>query len=49
MPYAYADDTQIYGFCSPLDINPLQERIFICFDSVSEWMMANRLNPLKQR
>ena len=49
IPHAYADDTQIYGFCSPSDINPLRERISVCFDSVSDWMMANRLqlNPQK--
>lgn len=49
LPHAYADDTQIYGFCSPTNVNTLQETISACFDEVSAWMMANRLqlNPLK--
>lgn len=49
LPHAYADDTQIYGFCVPSETNSLIERISSCFDSVSEWMMANRLqlNPQK--
>ena len=25
-PHAYADDTQIYGFCKPSDVDTLQER-----------------------
>ena len=39
----------IYGFCSPSEIKPLHEHISICFDNVSEWIMANRLqlNQLK--
>jgi len=49
LPHAYADDTQIYGFFITSETKPLLERISTCFDSVSEWMMANRLqlNPLK--
>ena len=48
-PHAYADDTQIYGFCSPGDTGALQERLSVCVDEVSSWMMANRLqlNPAK--
>ena len=48
LPHAYADDTQIYEFYSPSETNPLREKISSCFDSVFEWMMANRLqlNPL---
>ena len=49
LPHAYADDTQIYGFCVPSETKTLIERISTCFDSVSEWMMANGLplNPQK--
>ena len=49
IPHAYADDTQVYGFCCPSVIDTLRERISVCFDSVSDWMMANRLqlNPQK--
>jgi len=46
-PHAYADDTQIYGFCQPNDVNGLADRVTACFDEVSSWMRANRLqvNP----
>jgi hypothetical protein len=49
LPHAYADDTQIYGFCNPSDADVLQERVAACFDEVSEWTAANRLqlNPSK--
>jgi len=48
-PHAYADDTQIYGFCKPSDDDTLQERVSVCIDEVISWMMANRLqlNPAK--
>ena len=48
-PHAYADDTQIYGFCNPSDAGVLQERVSACFEDVSAWMAANRLqlNPSK--
>ena len=48
-PHAYADDTQIYGFCKPSDVDTLQERASVCIDEVTSWMMANRLhlNPAK--
>jgi len=48
-PHAYADDIQIYGFCQPCDINDLADRVSACFDEVSSWMRANRLqvNPSK--
>ena len=45
-PHAYA---QIYGFCQPSDVNALADRVPACFDEVSSWMRANRLqvNPSK--
>ena len=48
-PHAYADDTQIYGFCPPTQVGDLQERVTDCVRDVSAWMMANRLqlNPTK--
>ena len=48
-PHAYADDTQIYGFCQPSDVNALADRVSACFDEVSSWMRANRVqvNPSK--
>ena len=42
-PHAYADDTQIYGFCPPSAISVLQEQMSACFDEVSLWMRSNRL------
>jgi len=42
-PHAYADDTQIYGFCDPSDTKALRERLSVYMDDVSAWMMANRL------
>jgi hypothetical protein len=43
LPHAYADDTQIYGFCHPSDANALQQRVSACVDDVAAWMKANRL------
>ena len=47
--HAYADDSQIYGFCRPLETVSLQDRISACIDDVSLWMRTNRLqlNPNK--
>ena len=33
--HAYADDTQIYGFCQPSDVNALADRVSACFGEVS--------------
>jgi len=48
-PHAYADDTQIYGYCIPPDTDMLHKRISVCVDEVSLWMASNRLllNPAK--
>ena len=42
-PYAFADDTQIYGFCRPHEVSMLADRVSDCVDKTSAWMMANRL------
>ena len=34
--HAYADDTQIYGFCQPSDVNALADRVSACFDEISK-------------
>jgi len=34
-PHAYADDTQIYGFCSPSDALQLQLQMSACVDEVT--------------
>ena len=50
-PHAYADDTQIYGFCRPLATSGLVSRVSSCVDDVSCWMSSNRLllKPSKTR
>ena len=44
-PHLYADDAQIYGFCSPDDDGTmqLQRRVSSCVDEVALWMRSNRL------
>jgi hypothetical protein len=42
-PHIYADDTQIYGFCSPTAVLPLQDQMSVCVDEVALWMRSNRL------
>src|SRR5664279_4114192 len=42
-PHLYADDTQIYGYCSPSAALQLQEQVSTCIDDVAEWMKSNRL------
>jgi len=39
----YADDTQVYGSCSPLSTDQLQSSISACIDNVAGWMASNRL------
>ena len=34
-PHAYADDTQIYGFCRPANSADLCEIVSVCVDDVS--------------
>jgi len=44
-PHHFADDVQIYGFCSPTpsSCTELQSRISKCIDVVSSWMRSHRL------
>jgi len=42
-PHAYADDTQIYGFCRPSEVANLSSRMSNCIDEISAWMKVNRL------
>jgi len=44
--HGYADDTQIYAFCNPADVDILQERISNCFEDVTAWTLTNRKNPV---
>ena len=40
-PHAYADDTQIYGYCRPADSTKLTKELSACVDEVSAWMASN--------
>jgi len=43
-PHLYADDTQIYGSCSPsCDADSFLTRVSQCTCAVAEWMQSNRL------
>ena len=42
-PHLYADDTPIYGRCSPSAILDLQQRLSACIDEVHRWMQSNRI------
>lgn len=42
-PHLYADDTQVYGRCSPASMDSFAERVAACTDDVSSWMQSNRL------
>ena len=42
-PHLFADDTQIYGFCSPHATLQLQNQLSGCIDEVAAWMRCNRL------
>ena len=44
-PRHFADDTQIYGFCSPMpsSCTELRSRISECVDVASSWMRSHRL------
>ena len=41
--HVYADDVQIYGFCTPALKDDLSSQMSACLDSLSAWFAANRL------
>ena len=41
--HLYADDTQAYGFCRPMETTQLEGRLADCVEEVATWMRANRL------
>ena len=47
--HQYADDTQVYGRCSPNDFTALTSHLGDCIEQVAGWMSTNRLqlNPAK--
>jgi len=42
-PHLYADDTQVYGSCSPAAVDALSVTISECSADVTSWMRSNRL------
>jgi len=42
-PHLYAEDTQVYGWCRPTDVNLLQARMSQFIDDVWSWTRSNRL------
>ena len=49
VPQLYADDTQVYGWSSPVCVNDLLERLSMCFDDIYDWMRSNRLQLKRAR
>ena len=47
--HLYADDTEVYGSCSPLSTDQLQSSISACIDDVAGWMASNRLHKTPQK
>ena len=47
--HCYADDSEIYGSCSPRDSGTLRSQVLDCISDVNVWMNSNRLklNPSK--
>ena len=41
--HLYADDTQLYGCCNPVDALTLAARIEAAISTVGDWMSSNRL------
>jgi len=42
-PHQYADDTQVYGSCRPVEFNAFSAKLSECTGVVSNWMRSNRL------
>jgi len=42
-PHLYADDTQIYGSCTPSDVDMFLSEVSKCVAAVADWMQSNRL------
>jgi len=42
-PHLYADDTQVYGSCQPVEVHAFLVKLCECIGDVSNWMRFNRL------
>jgi len=45
--HQYADDTQLYGWCRPVNSAPLCHDLGACVDGVALWMSSNRLQGIQ--
>jgi len=43
LPHLYADDTQIFGACSPADVDVFLLNVNLCLSAVADWMHSNCL------
>ena len=43
----HADDTQLYGFCQPSDVNAIADRVSACFDEVLDTGQPAAGEPIK--
>ena len=41
--HAYADDIQLYGFCSPSNCASLEQQTSLCITDIRRWLTSNRL------
>ena len=41
--HLYADDSQIYGSCSPSHVDVFLTTVTACVNAVADWMLSNRL------
>jgi len=42
-PHLYADGTQVYGSCQPIEVDAFSAKLSECIGVVSNWMPSNRL------
>jgi len=43
LPHLYADDTQVYGSCRPVEVDTFSVKLSECVGVISNWMRSNRL------
>jgi hypothetical protein len=42
-PHLYADDSQVYGSCRPVDVDTFSSKLSDCVGVISNWMRSKRL------
>ena len=48
-PNLYADDTQVYGSCPPVEVESFSAKLSECVGVVSNWMRSNRLHLISDK